>query len=479
MENKKDKKIMILLVVLLIIGIAGIVIAYSFAYFTASVVNKTTPTESVVTTGEMEIEFTDGPEVGLENALPGMSVTKTFKVKNTGTVDTMYDIYLSDLVNTFADKTDLVYTLISLDGGYNIVTETEVPSESSKIVSNKEIEVGKEHNYQLVIKFKETNDNQDDNKNKKFTTVIRINEVKDGPKTYYIAYHPYDTEINYAYNESVKDTGVMPLQTLTTGSKYKLAKNTFTRPYYTFKGWSTTEHSQVVTYVDEAEVEDLTTTNGETIDLYPVWEANISSVSDLPNLMGRKNEPYFNRSLYIDPDNYVTFAGETAGWRIVRIVNNTIEIIRNESIGKYAWDSAGTAETWKDSTLKATLDGLTQYTSPSIVSEYNYNISSDGYAINNSVKSRIGLMEWLPMQTYSQTGDILDKDYYCNYWSMAFATKQQTGPSSYDMKALAVTNSNNLKLTSELMDVYPVVHLKSGLNISGTGRQDNPFVFSE
>ena len=85
----------------------------------------------------MEIEFTDGPTITLDDAMPGSYVEKTFKVENVGTVSTNYDIYMSDLINTFADKTDLVYTLTSNDGGAN-VSQTQVPDTNTKIVSAKE-----------------------------------------------------------------------------------------------------------------------------------------------------------------------------------------------------------------------------------------------------------------------------------------------------------------------------------------------------
>lgn len=44
-----------------------------------------------------------------------------------------------------------------------------------------------------------------------------------------------------------------------------------------------------------------------------------------------------------NPDNYITFNGEQAGWRIVSIENDgTIKIIKNETLGNKEWDLAGT-----------------------------------------------------------------------------------------------------------------------------------------
>ena len=178
MKHLKSKKV-ILIVVLAILLVVGIVFGYSFAYFTASVVNDSTINNTVVTTAALEIKFTDGPKVSLENAIPGDEKEKTFKVKNDSDSDIPYDIYMSEVVNTFEDKSDLVYTLESSDGGKNITTETQAPDVPTKIVDSHIIKANEEHNYTLKIKFKETNDNQDDNKEKQFEVTIRINDVQE------------------------------------------------------------------------------------------------------------------------------------------------------------------------------------------------------------------------------------------------------------------------------------------------------------
>ena len=44
-----------------------------------------------------------------------------------------------------------------------------------------------------------------------------------------------------------------------------------------------------------------------------------------------------------NPCNYVTFNGETAGWRIIGVFNNQIKLIRNDSIGNYSWDTSASS----------------------------------------------------------------------------------------------------------------------------------------
>ena len=170
----KDKKIIILSIVGVLL-LASIGVAVSYAYFNASVSGNPTTNNVVINNGVMALEYKDGDEVSLTNAVPGNSVTKTFTVKNTGNVATNYTIYFSELSNKFVDKTDLVYTLTSSDGGKN-VSQTQVPSKNDAMVSNYAIEAGKTHTYTLTITFLNKDENQNDNMNVSFTTKIGINE---------------------------------------------------------------------------------------------------------------------------------------------------------------------------------------------------------------------------------------------------------------------------------------------------------------
>ena len=173
----KDKKILILSIVGVLM-LVSIVVATSYAYFTANVSGNKDTNNVVITNGVMALEYKDGDEINLANAVPGNSVTKTFTVKNTGNVATNYTIYFSELSNKFVDKTDLVYTLTSSDGGKN-VAQTQVPSTNDAMVSNYSIDAGKTHTYTLTITFLNNDENQDDNQNVSFSTKVSINETKE------------------------------------------------------------------------------------------------------------------------------------------------------------------------------------------------------------------------------------------------------------------------------------------------------------
>ena len=179
----KNKKIIILSIVGFLL-LVSIVVATSYAYFTANVSGNKDTNNVVITNGVMSLEYKDGDEINLANAVPGNSVSKTFTVKNTGNVSTNYTIYFSELSNKFVDKTDLVYTLTSSDGGKN-VAQTQVPSTNDALVSNYAIDAGKTHTYTLTITFLNKDENQNDNMNVSFSTKVSINETKEYVETEY------------------------------------------------------------------------------------------------------------------------------------------------------------------------------------------------------------------------------------------------------------------------------------------------------
>ena len=68
--------------------------------------------------------------------------------------------------------------------------------------------------------------------------------------------------------------GSMNQQTFTYDVAQALNQNTFTRTGYSFTGWNTQADGSGSTYVDKAEVQNLTTEAGANITLYAQWTAN-------------------------------------------------------------------------------------------------------------------------------------------------------------------------------------------------------------
>ena len=167
MLNKKYQ------IALLVIAIMLIISGVSYAYF--AVVAIGTSNNNIVTSGTMKITYTDGPQVSLDNAIPGDYLTKTFTVENTGNVDTSYDIYFSNILNEFEDKSDLVYSISSTNNGYLTSDNIQFPNTDSKIAENINISPGTIQEYSLTIYFLEKSENQDDNQGKNVNFKIQIN----------------------------------------------------------------------------------------------------------------------------------------------------------------------------------------------------------------------------------------------------------------------------------------------------------------
>ena len=174
-NNKINKKKYIILIVLIVLMIIATIAVSTYAFFTLTG-NK--GNDNVITSGSMSLHFTDGSAITANGMVPGQHVDKTFTVENTGTVAATYDVYLSDVINNFADQTDLVYEIISNDGGYNTSSpaQRQVPNAPTKIISNHPIGVDETHTYTLRITFLNKDENQNDNQGKMFSAKIRIND---------------------------------------------------------------------------------------------------------------------------------------------------------------------------------------------------------------------------------------------------------------------------------------------------------------
>lgn len=151
-------------------------VSTSYAFFSIAN-NKGNMT--TINTGTMSIEYNDGDLINVTDIIPGDHVDKIFTIRNTGTLPVKYDIYLDEVTNAFVDQSDLVYELISNDGGYNTSNQVQVPNATAKIVDDQTLAISGLHTYTLRITFLNKNENQDDNQGKRFSAKIRIESTQD------------------------------------------------------------------------------------------------------------------------------------------------------------------------------------------------------------------------------------------------------------------------------------------------------------
>ena len=174
MKIKKSYLILIISVLILLIGV-------SFAYFSLEITGNDTAKYNTITTGELKLTFTDTNVLTLDDALPGDSATKTISVKNTGTIDTSYNIVWQELTNTITnDELVIEATCKRLNSSNTEEGTCESISQkavsSNKLKLNIPIEPGITHEYTLKLTFIDTGSTQNYNKNKSFNGKLGIEE---------------------------------------------------------------------------------------------------------------------------------------------------------------------------------------------------------------------------------------------------------------------------------------------------------------
>jgi len=158
----KKKRLMItLLLVISILLFAG----FAYAYL-ASGVSNANRQEATITTGTMNLTFADGTtSLEATEMTIGTSVTKTFTVENTGTLDASASMYFEDLVNTYMEGS-MTYRLEYSDsenGTYKLLkAESDMPRTRSSaypisipalISSIINVPAGEKLYYKLIITF--------------------------------------------------------------------------------------------------------------------------------------------------------------------------------------------------------------------------------------------------------------------------------------------------------------------------------------
>ena len=176
----KDKKILFgTFIALLLLLTTGL----SYAYFSASISGNENAKNIVVEAGTLSLVYTDGPEIKAQNIKPGWSTTKEVSVKNTGTLDTNYNIIWQSLTNEITNNEIVISATCqrlnsvgTVEGTCESISQAAI---SDMTIAKKiNIEAGITHKYTFTILFKETNADQNTNQGKGFNGVLGIEEYK-------------------------------------------------------------------------------------------------------------------------------------------------------------------------------------------------------------------------------------------------------------------------------------------------------------
>ncbi len=274
--------------------------------------------------------------------------------------------------------------------------------------------------------------------------------------------------------------------------------------------------SNDVTYDNKASGLESTNVQGAIDELYKTCTAKLPATDTIKDLVSTNtNELYTDehgdiRYYGASPNNYVSFNNEL--WRIIGVIDGKIKIIRNESIGEYAWASNG-SNNWNNSDLKSYLNGdyynsidgtyknmiseETYYLGGATIDNYRtltasgyYNAERDSSQVYSgnptSTTQNIGLMYpsdygyaagssclSTALDDYNKGCYISDYLYGLNEWL-------QTPFASDSPPAAAVSGTGRvyyIKSVTLSRAVRPVLYLNSNVQITGgDGSQGNAFI---
>ena len=212
-----------------------------------------------------------------------------------------------------------------------------------------------------------------------------------------------------------------------------------------------------------------------------------------------------------NPNNYITFNGENAGWRIISLEpDGTIKIMKIASIGDRAYDSS--SNDWRNADLNTYLNG-TYYnglnsTAKSQIVSHNFSVGAGYWDSNGNTSDltdqvnaeneqlwngKVGLAtatEYLRSNSNTsncRTVALINKNYgtcksttwmfnSANWWTLSASTYNRGN-------AFRVTSNVNVFGDSSARvngsyGVRPVVYLSSSVTLSGSGTSSNPYTIS-
>lgn len=191
MKSVTKKQKILIGIIITFIFIASM--SFTYAYFSVGMAQQN-PNAEVVTTGTLQINFQDGPELKLDRAFPGDYVYKEIKIENTGSLDAEYNLKWKYLTNEIINDELFLSVLCSEYTTYNgfdidnmedaegnifigecgEINEPIGTSTLPSLISQRNIESGHIQVYHIGIVFMETEEEQNYNQGKLFSAQLEV-----------------------------------------------------------------------------------------------------------------------------------------------------------------------------------------------------------------------------------------------------------------------------------------------------------------
>ena len=349
--KKKQKRVMIYLMIISLICVVGV----SYAFFTAGMSSETSTTVRA-DAGTMKITYSGGTNINLAGIYPKDDVwaTKTITVTGNNTTDAemYYKLTLVVDSNTFKTDDPLQYELVST----NTSTNGEViPTISKTDITGTSIELGKghfvkannaKHTYLLKIYYPKKTTSQNANQGAAFSAHVEITSAK-APKT-----NGKLSEL-VLYNNEVKTPITTPGAAVSTESEALLAstEDDYGTSYY-FRGAVTNNYVEfankcwrIVRVGGDGSVKLILHNDNTASDANPCSSANNSTSAAFARYSGTTYKSAFNSGFNDDANDnaYVGFKYGTVGastYEATHANTNKSTILTN-------------LETWYNNNLKA------------------------------------------------------------------------------------------------------------------------------
>lgn len=261
--------------------------------------------------------------------------------------------------------------------------------------------------------------------------------------------------------------------------------------------------SNEVSYDNKSSGLSSTNVKGAIDELYT--ECNSTTSKDLMDNL--EKDQYECRYFFTgaNPNNYITFNNEKAGWRIISVeCDGTIKIMRINSIGSVIWSTSG-SNSWNYSTIRGRLDttyynSLTGTAKSQIVTKdfsigaVNYNENNLQTTINNenqttwngkialptvseyirsnSNKNNCGTINrlWFYTSGAEECGNTTWMNNETVWWTLTTYTRGN----DYAFEVIQDGRLNTYRVDSN-NNINPTLYLKSNIKLSGSGTQSDPF----
>ena len=270
--------------------------------------------------------------------------------------------------------------------------------------------------------------------------------------------------------------------------------------------------SNDVTY-DNSE-SGLTSTNvqGAIDELYTECTKEPTAGESIIEDAGLEKDPYECRYFFTgaNPNNYITFNNEKAGWRIISVeCDGTIKIMRINSIGNQLWDTSESNNWARPASLNTYLNGTyynglsataqsqivakdwsigaVTYDNNNLATQINNEngtkwngkvalVTVSEYLRSNSNKTSCGSFS-LINDNYSSCKNTNWMYYSSNYWwTLSPHSGNSNGAFSVDDSYGNLYSHANVRYNPSA--VRPVVYLSSEVTLTGSGTQSDPYVVS-